>query len=140
MKLNQPIGSTSDTKFACFLLTCGFKGIGKIPPLRKEVDPAKNPDKKRSNWTFDGKGKSNWGHTYREVMGVWKQGIKYIEKNPDCPLSQIMGTLKNYQFCLDAINSDESFNVIHKYRFDGKTFLVREGSKKHKKLIEKLGY
>lgn len=133
------VTSTNDTKYACYLLTCGFKGHGGQPPLRKEVDPLKSPNAK-STWTFDSLGKSNWGHSLAEVVQAWRRGLKHVSENPECPLSQIIGTLKNYQFCLDAINSDNSFNVIHKYRFDGKTFLVLEGSKKHKRLIEKLGY
>jgi len=134
------VTSTTDTKYACYLLTCGFKGHGDQPPLRKEVDPLNSPDKVKSTWSFDPTGKSNWGHSFDECVKAWKRGVKHVADNPTCPLSHVIGTLKNYQFCLDAINTPSDFNTIYRYRFDGKTFLVKEGSKKHKEVQKRLGY
>ena len=132
--------TTKDTKLACYLLTCGFKGHNDNPPLRKDVDPQKDPDKVVCSWNFDSSGKSNFGHSFDKCFGAWKKGASYIAANPECPLSHIIGTLKNYQFCLDAINADSPWNTVYSYKFDGKTFLVLKDSKKHKKIKEKLGY
>jgi len=132
--------TTSDTKLACYLLTCGIVAPKGNPPLRKMVDPKVDSNKASVKWTFDASCKTNWGHSFNECFGAWRRGVSYITDNPDCPLSNIIGTIKNYQFCLDAINSDSPWNTVMKYRFDGKTFLVLKDSKKHKAIKEKLGY
>ena len=135
-KVNEGWFQTSDTKLAAFLWTVGCKPT--TPPLRKAYK-ARKPDEKRIIWRFH-LDHSNFGMSLDKCVGIWKKGLPYIADNPECPVGRVMGTIKNYAFLVDLVDRDTPENTIVHYDVNGQKISCLEGSKKHQKLKERLGY
>lgn len=125
---------TSDTKCASFLIASGHLPMN--PPLIHHVLLGGNT---KSFWQFaDFATENDYGRKVGASIRIWKQGIKFIEANPEDGQGKIMQALKTYEFLTNQLGRDDLSNTLVFYKVGGNTFSAVKGSKKAKMLESKL--
>jgi len=121
-----------DIDLACCLISIGIK-LRVDPP----VSNIKLPNGSR-NLTFYFCSQSDDGAFLTEEMArAYYQDAKFIQDNPDHPMSYAIATVKNKVALKNALDKSIPCLAYRKSQSSGAVIYVQEGSKKHQNCVAK---
>ena len=106
---SEPV-QTCDIRLAASLLSIGVKPETSALGLKLAL-----PNQSASQRFITFKAKSDDGkYRTRELIDAWREGLGWIEKNPDHPWAYCMACMMNHRDMLIGIKQEETFSFLQK--------------------------